>query len=235
MTRSGDMAIIPPVILIVDNYDSFTYNLVQVVGEWNRAVETKVVLNDQVSVRDVEDLNPSQIIISPGPCTPSDAGISIDIVRHFAGRIPMLGVCLGHQCIAEVFGLPVRRAPRLMHGKISLIHHCGSGIYEGLPNPFPAARYHSLIVDDSNLPRGFERTAWTSRDESMGIRNAAMRLEGVQFHPESFLTPEGMRLLLNFLNGHDPFPLAAAARESGTRPPLSEALPLAHNRLFGRA
>ena len=186
-------------ILIIDNYDSFTYNLVQTIGAMDGRREMKVVLNDQVSVAEIESWKPSHIIISPGPCTPNEAGISVEAIKNFAGRMPILGVCLGHQCIGQAFGGKVTRASRIMHGKTSPIYHVGTGLYGGLPNPFTAARYHSLVVEQSTLPDGFEVTAWTDRDELMGIRHKTMQVEGVQFHPESFLTPEGGRLLENFL------------------------------------
>jgi anthranilate synthase/aminodeoxychorismate synthase-like glutamine amidotransferase len=187
-------------ILIIDNYDSFTYNLVQAIGAMDGAREIKVVLNDQVTVAQIEHWTPSFIIISPGPCTPNEAGISVEVIKSFAGRVPILGVCLGHQCIGQAFGGKVTRAPRIMHGITSPIHHLGTGLYGGMPNPFVAARYHSLVVERSNLTEGFEITAWTESDEVMGIRHKSMRVEGVQFHPESFLTPEGSRLLENFLS-----------------------------------
>ena len=186
-------------ILIIDNYDSFTYNLVQAIGAMGEEREIKVVLNDQVTLGEIEKWHPTRIIISPGPCTPNESGISLDLVRTFAGKIPILGVCLGHQCIGKVYGAAVTRAARLMHGKVSPIYHRGTGIYHGLPNPFAAARYHSLIIDPSSLPVGFEVTAWTDRDELMGIRHASLALDGVQFHPESYLTPHGFRLLENFI------------------------------------
>jgi anthranilate synthase/aminodeoxychorismate synthase-like glutamine amidotransferase len=187
-------------ILIIDNYDSFTYNLVQAIGAQDRGREIKVVLNDQVTVVEIEAWKPSHIILSPGPCTPSEAGISVDVVKAFAGRVPILGVCLGHQCIGEAFGGKTVRADRIMHGKTSPIHHLGTGIYDGLRDPFTAARYHSLVVEPSAMPDEFERTAWTDRDELMGFRHRSLKVEGVQFHPESFLTPEGNRLIENFLS-----------------------------------
>jgi anthranilate synthase/aminodeoxychorismate synthase-like glutamine amidotransferase len=186
-------------ILIIDNYDSFTYNLVQAIGPQNPPHEIKVVLNDQVTVPDIRKWNPSHIIVSPGPCTPKEAGISIEVIQRFAGKMPILGVCLGHQCIAQAFGATVTRAEWIMHGKTSPIHHAGTGLYAGMPNPFTAARYHSLVVDLSTLPQGFEVTAWTDQHELMGIRHHTWKLDGVQFHPESFLTPHGLKLLENFL------------------------------------
>ena len=185
-------------ILIVDNYDSFTYNLVQRIGELGAEVE--VFRNDKITLPRIEERKPSHLIISPGPCTPKEGGISNDVIRHFAGRIPLLGVCLGHQCLAYAMGGRVRRAPRLMHGKTSLIHHDGQGVYRGLPNPFVATRYHSLIVEEENLPDCFIVTAHSDQDELMGIRHKKFVLEGVQFHPESFLTEVGPQLLKNFLD-----------------------------------
>lgn len=185
------------VILLIDNYDSFTYNLVQRLGELGAEVE--VFRNDKVELHQVERLAPDRIIISPGPCTPLEAGISNDIVSYFAGKIPMLGVCLGHQCIAYTFGALVVRHRRLMHGKTSMIHHDGKEIYEDLPNPFEATRYHSLSVKEDTLPDFMEVTARAENDEIMGIRHRSFPVEGVQFHPESFLTRSGPSLLKNFL------------------------------------
>jgi anthranilate synthase/aminodeoxychorismate synthase-like glutamine amidotransferase len=184
-------------ILIIDNYDSFTYNLVQRLGELGAEVE--VARNDKIGVEQVNELDPDRIIISPGPCTPLEAGVSNEVVRHFAGRLPMLGVCLGHQCIAHSFGAEVVRHRRLMHGKTSMITHDGKTIYRDLPNPFEATRYHSLSVPEKSLPDCFEVTAWAEEDEVMGIRHTEFPLEGVQFHPESFLTEEGPDLLRNFM------------------------------------
>ncbi len=187
-------------ILIIDNYDSFTYNLVQRIGELSRQTEVEVVRNDAATVGELEALRPERVIISPGPCTPNEAGISMDVVEAFGGKVPLLGVCLGHQCIGQVFGARVVRAPRLMHGKTSLIHHDGAGVYRELTNPFTATRYHSLCVDRDSLPAELVVTAWTDRNELMGLRHREMPIEGVQFHPESFLTDEGSRLLANFLS-----------------------------------
>ncbi len=187
-------------IVIIDNYDSFTYNLVQRLGELDAEREVRVFRNDAISVQELESLNPERIIISPGPCTPDQAGISVDVARHFAGNLPLLGVCLGHQAIAQAFGGRILRAQRLMHGKTSEIYHDGRGVYAGLANPFTATRYHSLIVDRDTLPGQFEISAWTDRDELMGIRHRDVQLEGVQFHPESFLTDDGPHLLANFLS-----------------------------------
>lgn len=187
-------------ILVIDNYDSFTYNLVQAIGALPGGCEMKVVRNDAATIDQLAALEPTHLIISPGPCTPNEAGISIELIRHFAGRIPMLGVCLGHQCIGQAFGGRIVQASRLMHGKTSTISHDGRGIYRELPNPLTATRYHSLTVDRATLSDELEVSAWTSdHDELMGIRHRAMPIEGVQFHPESFLTETGSRLIDNFL------------------------------------
>jgi len=187
-------------ILLVDNYDSFTYNLVQRLGEIDPAVDLRVVRNDQVTVAEIEAAAPTHLIISPGPCTPVQAGISNDVVTRFAARIPLLGVCLGHQCIGHALGAKVVRADRIMHGKTSWIHHDGRGIYLGLANPFEATRYHSLVIQPGSLPKELEVVAWTDQDEIMGVRHTSYPLEGVQYHPESFLTHEGLKLLKNFLD-----------------------------------
>jgi len=187
------------VIVLIDNYDSFTYNLVQRIGELDPAVDLRVFRNDEVTVAALEALNPSHVIISPGPCTPLEGGISNDVIKHFAGKTPLLGVCLGHQCIGHSFGGKVVRADRLMHGKTSRIHHDGRTIFEGIANPFEATRYHSLIVRRDSVPADFEVSAWTDEDEVMGLRHRRWPLEGVQFHPESFLTLEGPKILRNFL------------------------------------
>lgn len=186
-------------IVLIDNYDSFTYNLVQRMGELDPSRPMKVFRNDKVTVREVEELRPTHIVISPGPCTPREAGVSNDIIRHFAGKVPILGVCLGHQCIGYVFGGVVDRAAVPMHGKTDLIYHDGKSIYAGMPNPFTATRYHSLIIVNNTMPPDFEISAWNARNEIMGIRHRSWPLEGVQFHPESFLTELGSRLLENFL------------------------------------
>lgn len=189
-------------IVVIDNYDSFTYNLVQRIGELgNRPEDIRVFRNNVKSPQAVEtEDSPDHLIISPGPCTPNEAGLSCDFVRYFHGKIPILGVCLGHQCIAQVFGADVVRAGRLMHGKTSEIRHDGKSVYTGLPNPFIATRYHSLIVEASKLDGDFEQTAWTvDQNELMGIRSKTHPTEGVQFHPESFLTDTGHALLQNFL------------------------------------
>ncbi len=189
-------------ILIIDNYDSFTYNLVQRIGELGRGDEIRVFRNDTIAPPAAEaEMKPDRLIISPGPCTPNEAGSSCDFIRHFHGKIPILGVCLGHQCIGQVFGGEVVRAERLMHGKTSEIRHDDKGVLAGLPNPFVATRYHSLIVDPDGLDDDFEQTSFTTdQDELMGIRSKTHPTEGVQFHPESFLTDVGHKLLENFLD-----------------------------------
>ena len=184
-------------LLVIDNYDSFTYNLVQYLGELGE--ELKVYRNDQITVPEIEKMHPARILISPGPGTPSEAGISEAIIKHFSGKIPILGVCLGHQAIGEVFGGKVIRAGRIMHGKTSPIFHDGRTIFKGLPNPFTATRYHSLIVEKASLPASLEISAWTEQDEIMGLRHKEFKVEGVQFHPESILTDAGKQLLANFL------------------------------------
>jgi anthranilate synthase/aminodeoxychorismate synthase-like glutamine amidotransferase len=184
------------VILVIDNYDSFTYNLVQYLGElgWNSVV----FRNDCISLEQISAMSPSHIIISPGPCTPLEAGISNDVVRYFRGKIPILGVCLGHQCIGYVYGGEVIRAPRLMHGRVSSVYHNGRGVFNGVPSPFKATRYHSLIVDET-MPEHLEVTAFTRDGEVMGLRHKEFPIIGVQFHPESILTEHGKRILRNFL------------------------------------
>jgi len=194
-------------IVIIDNYDSFTYNLVQRLGEIGLARpdlrhEIRVYRNDEISLEQLAELNPTHLVISPGPCTPREGGISNEAIRCFHSRIPVLGVCLGHQCIGHVFGATVARAGRIMHGKTSRIHHDGRSLFAGIPNPFEAARYHSLIVLKETLSEDFEVSAWTDQDEVMGLRHKRHPLEGVQFHPESFLTSEGAALLANFLRLH---------------------------------
>src|SRR5437879_5458818 len=187
-------------ILLIDNYDSFTYNLVQRLGEMDGNVQVAVYRNDQITVDEVQRLQPSHIIISPGPCTPREAGVSNEILQRCAATTPILGVCLGHQCIGHVFGGEVVRNYRVMHGKTSLIHHDGLGLFAGLSNPFEATRYHSLVIRRETFQNpDFTVTAWTDEDEIMGVRHKAWPLHGVQFHPESFLTAEGPRLLKNFL------------------------------------
>ncbi|ADG82458.1 aminodeoxychorismate/anthranilate synthase component II [Thermincola potens] len=184
-------------LLMIDNYDSFTYNLVQYLGELG--AEITVYRNDKITLPEIEELNPDHIIISPGPCTPNEAGISLDLIKYFAGKIPILGVCLGHQAIGQAFGGKVIRAENLMHGKTSRIYHDGRTIFQGIPSPFTATRYHSLIVERETLPDCLEITAWTDQNEIMGIRHKHMAVEGVQFHPESILTEAGKTLLKNFL------------------------------------
>lgn len=189
-------------LLMIDNYDSFTYNLVQYCGELGANVQ--VYRNDVISIKDIEQLQPEKIILSPGPCTPDKAGISLEVLRHFQGKLPILGVCLGHQSIGQVFGGKVVHAKAVMHGKTSAIHHANSGVFTGLPNPCIATRYHSLVVERESLPDCLEVTAWTETadgefDEIMGLRHRQLDIEGVQFHPESILSPDGHDLLKNFL------------------------------------
>ena len=184
-------------LLMIDNYDSFTYNLVQYFGELGADIH--VYRNDKILIDDIERLNPTRIVISPGPCTPKEAGVSVKVIRHFAGKLPLLGVCLGHQSLAYAFGGEIIRAARLMHGKTSMINHDGQTIFDGLPNPFEATRYHSLIVNRETLPGDFEISALTAEGEIMGLRHIPTGAEGVQFHPESILTKAGMDLLRNFL------------------------------------
>ena len=184
-------------LLMLDNYDSFTYNLVQYLGELGQ--DLKVYRNDKITISEIEALKPERIVISPGPCTPKEAGISIDVIKHFAGTVPVLGVCLGHQSIGEAFGGDVIRAPYLMHGKTSMIHHDNRTIFAGLPNPLEATRYHSLIIKRETLPSALEISAWTDDGIIMGVRHKQFKVEGVQFHPESILTGAGKDLLRNFL------------------------------------
>jgi anthranilate synthase/aminodeoxychorismate synthase-like glutamine amidotransferase len=185
-------------IVIIDNYDSFTYNIVQTIG--GMGTDVRVFRNDTVDISFIEGLQPDRLLISPGPCTPSKAGISIEAIRHFAGRIPILGVCLGHQAIGEAFGGDTIRAARLMHGKTSPISHDGKGVFTNLPNPFEAMRYHSLVVSEATLPDCLEITAKSDQGELMGLRHRELPIEGVQFHPESIMTPDGVQLLKNFLD-----------------------------------
>ncbi|MCC6847291.1 MAG: aminodeoxychorismate/anthranilate synthase component II [Deltaproteobacteria bacterium] len=188
-----------PKILVIDNYDSFTYNLVQYLGELGADVEVR--RNDAIALEDIAARKPDGIVVSPGPCTPKEAGISVPVIERFKGTIPILGVCLGHQAIGAALGGDIVRAPRIMHGKTSPIHHDGRGVFEGLANPFDATRYHSLVIERASLPPGLEVSAWTAEGEIMGVRHRSLPLEGVQFHPESILTLEGKRLLGNFLAG----------------------------------
>lgn len=184
-------------LLVIDNYDSFTYNLVQYLGELGE--DMKVYRNDKITLREIEALNPQRVVISPGPCTPREAGISVDLIKHFAGRIPILGVCLGHQAIGYAFGGEIIHAKKLMHGKTSMIHHDGKTIYKKLPNPFEATRYHSLVIERESIPDELEISAETDDGEIMGVRHKEYIIEGVQFHPESILTKVGKDLLRNFL------------------------------------
>ncbi|MHC5114278.1 MAG: anthranilate synthase component II [Planctomycetota bacterium] len=191
-------------LLIIDNYDSFTYNLVQRVGELDASIDMRVVRNDKITPDEAEALAPTHLLLSPGPCTPREAGVCADLVMRFRGRLPILGVCLGHQTLADAHGMHVVRHHTLMHGKTSEIFHDGRGLFEGMPDPFTATRYHSLIVDRASLADVFEVSAWTADDEIMGLRwvggdDASAPLDGVQFHPESFLTTHGPWLLANFL------------------------------------
>jgi anthranilate synthase component 2 len=189
-------------LLMIDNYDSFTYNLVQYLGELG--ADVCVYRNDSINLQEIEGLQPERIVISPGPCTPNEAGVSIDTIRQFAGRVPILGVCLGHQSIGQAFGGHIGHARAIMHGKTSMMHHSDTGVFRGLPNPFEATRYHSLVIEPDSLPDCLEVTAWTTDDsgavdEIMGVRHKTMAVEGVQFHPESILTGCGHELLKNFL------------------------------------
>ena len=190
-------------LLMIDNYDSFTYNLVQYLGELG--ADVSVYRNDQITLQEIEDMKPAKIVISPGPCTPNEAGVSIDTIKQFAGRVPILGVCLGHQCIGQAFGGRIGHARAIMHGKTSMISHNDRGVFNGLPNPFEATRYHSLVIEKASLPECLEVTSWTTTDngamdEIMGVRHKTLAVEGVQFHPESILTGCGHDLLRNFLS-----------------------------------
>ncbi|HSQ00899.1 MAG TPA: aminodeoxychorismate/anthranilate synthase component II [Candidatus Dormibacteraeota bacterium] len=184
-------------LLMIDNYDSFTYNLVQYLGELGE--EVRVVRNDEISVDEIAALHPARIVISPGPCSPNEAGMSVEVIQRLTGRIPILGVCLGHQCIGAALGGRVVRADRIMHGKTSPIHHDGRTLFRDLSNPFDATRYHSLVIERATIPDTLEISAWTAEGEIMGVRHRSLQLEGVQFHPESILTLEGKHLLRNFL------------------------------------
>ncbi len=183
-------------LLMIDNYDSFTYNLVQYLAELGEAVV--VHRNDEITLEQIGALKPDRIVVSPGPCTPNEAGVSVPLIRQFAGRIPILGVCLGHQSIGQAFGGKIIHAQQLMHGKTSQIHHHGDGVFKGLPNPYRATRYHSLVIERASLPDCLAVTAWTDDGEIMGVRHKTLSVEGVQFHPESILTEHGHALLLNF-------------------------------------
>ncbi len=182
---------------MIDNYDSFTYNLVQYLGEIGEDI--RVFRNDKIEIEDIEALNPDRIVISPGPCSPKEAGISINVIKYFAGKIPILGVCLGHQSIGAAFGGEIVRAPTLMHGKTSMIYHDGLAIFQGIPSPFEATRYHSLVIKKETMPDCLQITAWTADGVVMGVRHKEMIVEGVQFHPESILTTVGKDLLRNFI------------------------------------
>ncbi len=189
-------------LLMIDNYDSFTYNVVQYLAELGADVQ--VYRNDEITIEQIEELNPERLVISPGPCTPNEAGISMEAIRHFAGKLPILGICLGHQAIGQVYGGDVIRAGRVMHGKVSPVFHEDTGVFRGLSNPLQATRYHSLVIDKNTLPDCLEVTAWTRNDdgsieEIMGVRHKTLPIDGVQFHPESIMTEQGHELLRNFL------------------------------------
>jgi anthranilate synthase component II len=185
-------------LLMIDNYDSFTYNLVQYLGELGEDV--KVIRNDELDVDAIERLAAQRIVLSPGPCTPNEAGVSLEVIRRLAGRVPILGVCLGHQAIGQAFGGRIVHAKQLMHGKVSRIHHSGKGVFAGLPTPYEATRYHSLAIERASCPAELEVTAWTDDGEIMGVRHRTLAVEGVQFHPESILTEHGHALLKNFIS-----------------------------------
>ncbi|MFD1122786.1 aminodeoxychorismate/anthranilate synthase component II [Methylophilus flavus] len=187
-------------LLMIDNYDSFTYNLVQYLGELGQDVH--VHRNDEITLEQIKAMQPEKIVISPGPCTPNEAGISVPLIHEFAGKIPLLGVCLGHQSIGQAFGGNIIKAKTLMHGKTSLIHHTNTGVFRNLPNPYTATRYHSLVIERETIPDCLEITAWTDDGEIMGVRHKTLAIEGVQFHPESILTEHGHALLDNFLKGY---------------------------------
>ena len=195
-------------IVIIDNYDSFTYNIVQTIAdnfrEDGRSEDIKVFRNDKITIAELEQLQPRRILVSPGPCTPKEAGISVSVIKAFGPKIPVLGVCLGHQSIGEAYGGEVVRAGRIMHGKTSPIHHDGKGVFTGLTNPLEGMRYHSLVVKEENLPETLQITAWTDQKELMGLRHAELPVEGVQFHPESIMTPAGKLLLRNFMSAEYP-------------------------------
>lgn len=185
-------------ILLIDNYDSFTWNLYQYFCELGAQVEVR--RNDVITLADIDSLSPEKIVISPGPCTPDESGVSLDVIRHYAGKLPLLGVCLGHQAIGQVFGARIVRAQKVMHGKTSPVTHTGNGVFQGLNNPLTVTRYHSLVIEPASLPACFEVTAWSDTQEIMGIRHRQWDLEGVQFHPESILSEQGHELLANFLS-----------------------------------
>jgi anthranilate synthase/aminodeoxychorismate synthase-like glutamine amidotransferase len=200
-------------LLLIDNYDSFTYNLYQYLSELG--AEVQVVRNDAVSAAEVEEMAPERIVISPGPCTPNEAGISVEVIRRLAGKVPLLGVCLGHQCIGEAFGGEVSGAGEIVHGKMSQVRHDGRGLFAGLPNPFPAIRYHSLAVQPASVPEELEVTARSESGVIMGLRHRSFALEGIQFHPESIMTPNGKELLANFLKMKQPAAMAGHAALKG--------------------
>jgi anthranilate synthase/aminodeoxychorismate synthase-like glutamine amidotransferase len=197
MAGEGDGRRSAQMILMIDNYDSFTYNLVQYIGELG--IEVKVARNDELTIDAIQAINPQVIVVSPGPCTPNEAGISLEVISHFAGKIPILGVCLGHQAIGQAFGGKVIRADRLMHGKVSPVFHNSEGVNADMPNPFRATRYHSLLVERESLPGCLEITAWTEEGEIMGLRHKKYAVEGVQYHPESIMTEEGKKIIRNFV------------------------------------
>lgn len=197
MAGEGDGRRSAQMILMIDNYDSFTYNLVQYIGELG--IEVKVVRNDELTIDTIQAINPQVIVVSPGPCTPNEAGISLEVISRFAGKIPILGVCLGHQAIGQAFGGKVIRADRLMHGKVSPVFHNSEGVNADMPNPFRATRYHSLLVERESLPGCLEITAWTEEGEIMGLRHKKYAVEGVQYHPESIMTEEGKKIIRNFV------------------------------------
>lgn len=197
MAGEGDGRRSAQMILMIDNYDSFTYNLVQYIGELG--IEVKVARNDELTIDTIQVINPQVIVVSPGPCTPNEAGISLEVISHFAGKIPILGVCLGHQAIGQAFGGKVIRADRLMHGKVSPVFHNSEGVNADMPNPFRATRYHSLLVERESLPGCLEITAWTEEGEIMGLRHKKYAVEGVQYHPESIMTEEGKKIIRNFV------------------------------------
>ncbi|MCS7467979.1 aminodeoxychorismate/anthranilate synthase component II [Stieleria sp. ICT_E10.1] len=189
-------------VIVIDNYDSFTYNLVQRLGEIDPTTKLRVFRNDEISVDEMESLSPDRILVSPGPCTPNEAGVSVECIQRFAGKVPLLGVCLGHQSIGQAFGATIIRAPQLMHGKTDEIYHDDKGLFEGLRNPFVATRYHSLVIDPETMPDCLEVAAWTDtggQRQIMGVRHKTFQLEGWQFHPESFLTQPGIEMLTRFL------------------------------------
>ncbi len=189
-------------VIVIDNYDSFTYNLVQRLGEIDATIDVRVFRNDELTIEQLQDLSPSRVLISPGPCTPNEAGVSVECVKQFAGKVPLLGVCLGHQSIGQAYGGEIVRAPELMHGKTDKIYHDDEGLFKGLDNPFVATRYHSLVIEPSSLPDELIASAWTDtggKRQIMGVRHKEYKLEGWQFHPESFLTQPGIELLKRFL------------------------------------